>query len=117
MYILEITAICYNNNFDKMYILFGIIFSFLKSYWYNICDMSHVTCHVSHITCDMSRVTCHVSLVTCHVSPFIYLYIYFLDNVLEGLLSTRSTLSSLCMAVLILEVHSQWDKFGNRRVL
>ena len=39
VYILEIAAICYNDNLDKMYTLFGILFSFLKSYWYNICDM------------------------------------------------------------------------------
>ena len=53
--------------------------------------MSRVMCHMSRFMCHISHVTCHVSNVTSHI--------FFLtpgwSQSVEGLLSTRSTPSSL----------------------
>ena len=53
----------------------------------------HVTCHVSCVTCHVSHVICHMSHVMCH-----FFSSSFSDKVVklvQGLLSTRPTLSSL----------------------
>ena len=62
--------------------------------------MSRVTCQVSRVRCHVSGVTCLVSRVWCHVSGVKYKYIYFFLQhrvfwLMEGLLSTGPTLSSL----------------------
>ena len=55
--------------------------------------------HVSHVMCHMSYVRCHVSHVRCHI--YIYIYICFY-KVMEGLLSTGTTLSSLKKSLAVL---------------
>ena len=88
-----------------------------------ICQVSHVRCKVSYVKCQVSHVTCnsqtvrarklnfwnkvhllppvtsHVSQVTCHMS-----YVHFfkwIGKLVEGLLSTGPTPSSLIDGVMV----------------
>ena len=75
--------------------------------------MSRVTCHMSRVTCYLSPVTCHMSHVKKKIHIFFFnvkknfTFFFFLNvkkngqsggaSLVEGLLSTGSTPSSLTM--------------------
>ena len=57
--------------------------------------MSHVTCHVSHVTYHMSHVKKILSLD--NIFELVNFFLYIFCFLLEGLLSTGPTLSSLLL--------------------
>ena len=52
-------------------------------------------CHMSHVRCQVSDVRCHVSHVMCQMSHVFFSWTNWRSLLVDGLLSTGPTLSSL----------------------